>query len=33
MATNNGGMSNTIVARQFRILPASPGASCPTAGR
>jgi hypothetical protein len=33
MATNNGGMSNTIVARQFRILPASPGASCSTAGR
>jgi len=33
MATNNGGVSNTIVARQFRILPASLGASCPIAGR
>jgi len=33
MATNNGGVSNTIVARQFRVLPASSGASCPIAGR
>jgi len=33
MATVNGGMSNTIVARQFRLLPAPVGVSCPLAGR
>lgn len=33
LAMNNGGVSNTIVARQFQILPGSPGASCPLAPR
>jgi len=33
IATNPGGVSNTIMARQFRLLPASEGASCPVAGR